>query len=116
MRNQVNHIRYTWVNKVTTLEIEKGERPRLTNHFPRPENAAIQEEVRDIVRLLPLSYQQLYKAYTHGYDTREIAMMYRRSKWTINNRKKKMVKVLGDAWRVPPKAREQIIRNIKYGW
>jgi RNA polymerase sigma factor (sigma-70 family) len=112
MRNLTNHVRYTWVNKVTDLETERGERPRLTNRFPRPENEAIREEVRDIARQMPSFYQGLYNAFAEGYQTKEIAARYKVSKWTINSRRNKMIQTLSNAWRVPPNEREQFIRDL----
>jgi DNA-directed RNA polymerase specialized sigma24 family protein len=112
MKNAVNHERYVWVNKVIAIETENGERPKLVNHFPRPETEAIRGEVRDIVLRTPRFYQDLYKAYAEGYETKEIAAKYKVSKWTINTRKKKMLQTLGEAWRVPPSKRIQFIRDM----
>ena len=110
--NFVNHERYVWVNKVTEIETERGERPRLTNHFPRPENEAIREEVRDIARQMPRFYQDLYYEVASGFETRELAAKYKVSTRTINSRKNKMIQTISNAWRIPPNEREQFIRDL----
>jgi RNA polymerase sigma factor (sigma-70 family) len=112
MKNAVNHERYVWVNKISEIEGEDGERPRLTNHFPRPENVAIRDEVRAIASEMPEHYQSLYRAIAEGYQMQEIAPMFGVSKWTLTQRKRTMVDRLGKAWRVPPNEREQFIRDM----
>ena len=112
MKNAVNHERYIWINKVTNLETERGERPRLTNHFPNPENEVIREEVRDIARQMPKQCQIIFNGTIQGYEPQELAYIFGISSGALKWRKRNMIGILKQAWHTPIKDRERIIRQM----